>query len=160
VRTIHLSIHLERNPRALPADDASIEPAAAIPEIKSEQSAFRLGDKMAIVKKFGEFSNLIARASGRPVAFAAAILLTTIWLIMGPIFDFSTSWQLIANTTTSVITFLMVFVIQTSQNRDTAAIQAKLDELIRATEGHPALVGIEEHTQDEIAQIKEERSQT
>jgi low affinity Fe/Cu permease len=141
---------------------AAFELKAAISESTLEQSAFRLGSgiKMTIMKKFAEFSDFIARASGRPVAFASAILLTTIWLIMGPILDFSTSWQLMANTTTSVITFLMVFVIQNSQNRDTAAIQAKLDELIRATEGHPALVGIEERTQDEIAQIKEERSQT
>jgi low affinity Fe/Cu permease len=93
------------------------------------------------------------------MVFAAAAIVTASWLLTGPIFEFSTNWQLIANTNTSVITFLMVFVIQNSQNRDTAAIQAKLDELIRATEGHPALVEIEERTEEKIARIKEERSQ-
>jgi low affinity Fe/Cu permease len=115
---------------------------------------------MSIVKIFTEFADFTARASGRPIVFAAVAVFTAIWLSTGPIFEFSTNWQLFANTSTSVITFLMVFVIQNSQNRDTAAIQAKLDELIRATEGHPALVGIEERTQDEIARIKEERNQS
>jgi low affinity Fe/Cu permease len=112
------------------------------------------------VKAFTEFADFTARASGRLIVFASVATLTAIWLLTGPIFEFSTNWQLIANTCTSAITFLMVFMIQNSQNRDTAAVQAKLDELIRATEGHPTLVGIEERTQDEIARVKAERNQS
>src|ERR1700716_1244162 len=114
---------------------------------------------MPIAKMFAELADSTARASGRPIAFAIVAALTAGWLSVGPGFGFSDKWQLIANTSTSIITFLMVFLIQNSQNRDTAAIQAKLDELIRATEGHEALVAIEERTQDEIDRIKEERKQ-
>ena len=115
---------------------------------------------MSIAESFTEVADFIARASGRPVAFAMAVASTAFWLSAGPVFAFSDTWQLIANTSTSVITFLMVFVIQNSQNRDTAAIQAKLDELIRATEGHEALVGVEDRTQEEIEHIKTERNQS
>jgi low affinity Fe/Cu permease len=80
---------------------------------------------MSIVKTFTEFADFTARASGRPIVFASVATLTVIWLLTGPIFEFSTNWQLIANTCTSVITFLMVFVIQNSQNRDTAACSGK-----------------------------------
>jgi low affinity Fe/Cu permease len=119
------------------------------------------GEKsMSIAETFTEVADFTARASGRPLVFAMVAASTAVWLLTGPIFGFSNTWQLIGNTSTNVITFLMVFVIQNSQNRDTIAIQAKLDELIRATEGHEALVGVEERTQDEIERIKAERNQS
>jgi low affinity Fe/Cu permease len=113
---------------------------------------------MSITEKFAELADFTARAAGRPIVFAVVSFLAIGWVFAGPIFHFSTEWQMLANTSTSIITFLMVFLIQNSQNRDTAAIQAKLDEIIRATEGHPALVGIEERTQDEIERVKDERN--
>ena len=115
---------------------------------------------MSIAETFSAVADYTARVSGRPIVFAMVAASTAVWLLTGPVFGFSDTWQLIANTSTNVITFLMVFVIQNSQNRDTAAVQAKLDELIRATEGHEALVGVEERTQEEIERVKAERNQS
>jgi low affinity Fe/Cu permease len=114
-------------------------------------------ESMTIAEAFTDMADVTARASGRPSVFAIVAISTTVWLLAGPVFGFSEAWQLVANTTTNVITFLMVFVIQNSQNRDSAAIQAKLDELIRATPSHPSLIGVEERTQEEIDRIKSER---
>jgi low affinity Fe/Cu permease len=81
---------------------------------------------------FTRFSNIAAHASGRPLAFLLAALLVVAWLVTGPLFGFSDTWQLVINTGTTIITFLMVFLIQSTQNRDSEAMQIKLDELIRA----------------------------
>ena len=86
-----------------------------------------------IFDRFRAVADRITRAVGSPVALIAAIILILLWAVTGPVFGFSDSWQLVINTTTTIITFLMVFVIQTSQNRDGRAIQVKLDELIRAS---------------------------
>ncbi|MGV3457513.1 low affinity iron permease family protein [Sphingomonas sp.] len=97
----------------------------------------------------------IAALAGQPVAFIVAVLLIIGWGLTGPVFGFSDTWQLIVNTSTTIVTFLMVFLIQNSQNRDAAALQAKLDELIRAVEGaRNEFIGIEHRSDTEIEAIR------
>jgi low affinity Fe/Cu permease len=99
---------------------------------------------------------MMARAAGRPTAFFLAILAIVVWAILGPIFHFSDTWQLVINTATTIVTFLMVFVIQNTQNRDSEAMQLKLDELIRATKGcHNAVLDIEELSEEELDRLKQ-----
>ncbi len=106
---------------------------------------------------FQRISAKTAEWFGSPVAFVAAIFLLIVWAITGPVLHFSDTWQLIANTATNIITFIMVFIIQNSQNRDTRALHLKLDELIRATEGtRNAMVNLEDLTDEQIERLKEE----
>jgi low affinity Fe/Cu permease len=108
-------------------------------------------------RAFADVATTIDQLSGRPLTFCIALLIIAAWALSGPLFNFSDTWQLIINTSTTIITFLMVFVIQNTQNRDGAAIQAKLDELIRVSAARNTLIGIETLTQDEIADIRATR---
>ena len=118
---------------------------------------------MAIARTFTDFSAAVARAAGKPATFATSLLLIVVWAITGPLFHFSDTWQLIINTGTTIVTFLMVFLIQNTQNRDGAAIQAKLDELIRASAAQNAYIGIEHLTEEELDGLRarcEERARS
>src|SRR5438270_2496599 len=106
---------------------------------------------------FTRFTKWTAKATGKPLAFTVAVFVIAAWAITGPIFGFSDTWQLIINTATTVITFLMVFLIQSTQNRDSEAIQVKLDELIRSIRGaHTALLNLEELEEEELDEIHAE----
>ncbi len=104
---------------------------------------------------FGRFAQRTAHAMGRPGTFVIALLVVLVWAITGPIFEFHDTWQLVINTGTTIVTFLMVFLIQNTQNRESLALQLKLDELIRATQGaHNALLDLEELTEDDLNRIR------
>src|SRR5438477_4187313 len=106
---------------------------------------------------FTRFAKWTAKATGRPLTFALAVLVILIWGVTGPLFGFSDTWQLVINTGTTIITFLMVFLIQSTQNRDSEAIQVKLDELIRLSKGgHNALLDLEELEDRELDAIRAE----
>lgn len=96
-------------------------------------------------KRFDQMAATVTKATGSPLAFVLAVLTVVVWAVLGPAFHFSDTWQLVCNTATTVITYLMVFVIQAAANRDIAAIQAKLDEVLRAIpEARNELMGIEQ----------------
>jgi low affinity Fe/Cu permease len=107
-----------------------------------------------MIKAFTAFANVVSRWTGRPLAFVICVALVVIWAASGPMFGFSDTWQLVINTSTTIITFLMVFLIQNTQNRDNAALQAKLDELIRSQpKADNSFIGIEHLTDEELERI-------
>jgi low affinity Fe/Cu permease len=110
----------------------------------------------AMDRFFTAAATRIAALAGQPAAFITAVALILIWGATGPLFDYSDTWQLVVNTATTIVTFLMVFLIQNSQNRDAAAMQAKLDELIRAVEGaRNEFIGIEHLTDRQVEAIRQ-----
>jgi len=105
--------------------------------------------------RFARFATRTAGAAGHPAAFAGACAVILGWALSGPLFDFSDTWQLVINTGTTIITFLMVFLIQNTQNRDSKAMQLKLDELIRSTQGaHNALLDLEQLSEHDLEKIR------
>ena len=107
---------------------------------------------------FTRFATGASRATGRPATFVLAVAVVVVWAVTGPMFGFSDTWQLVINTGTTIITFLMVFLIQNSQNRDSAALQAKLDELLRAVSNarESKFIGVEHLTDEEIEELRSE----
>jgi low affinity Fe/Cu permease len=104
---------------------------------------------------FARLATATARAMGHPTAFVIAVVVILAWALTGPFFRFSDTWQLVINTATTIVTFLMVFLIQNTQNRESASVQLKLDELIRAVQGaHIALLDLEELTEEDLDRVR------
>lgn len=110
---------------------------------------------MALSDGFEHAATKVSQLAGRPLTFAVCCIVVLIWAVMGPVFGYSDTWQLIINTGTTIVTFLMVFLIQNTQNRDSVAIQTKLDELIRAGDARNRFVGIERLTEEELQDLRE-----
>jgi low affinity Fe/Cu permease len=121
------------------------EKSEEIPEKKVESNFSRF---------FNKFSTIITKATGSPYAFITAIVIVVVWGITGPLFHFSDTWQLVINTGTTIVTFLMVFIIQHSQNKDTIALQLKLNELIAASRASNKLISVEDLTDEELEVMK------
>lgn len=108
-----------------------------------------------MIYQFNRFAKWMAHVTGQPISFGIAVLVILTWLVTGPIFGFNDTWQLVINTATTIVTFLMVFLIQNTQSRDSRAMQVKLDELVRALDGaHNALLDLEELTEDDLIAIQ------
>jgi low affinity Fe/Cu permease len=107
-----------------------------------------------LTKAFATFASAIASAAGSPAAFTLAVLSLVAWALCGPMFNYSEAWQLVINTGTTIVTFMMVFVIQNSQNRDSMAIQIKLDELIRASGAKNSMIDLEGLSEEELAELR------
>jgi low affinity Fe/Cu permease len=111
-------------------------------------------------RAFTQFASPVSKITGRPATFIACCAFVVAWALTGPVFGFSDTWQLVINTSTTIVTFLMVFLIQNTQNRDNAAIQAKLDEIIRTGDSDNKFIGIEHLSDEELEAILEEVEQS
>jgi low affinity Fe/Cu permease len=112
------------------------------------------------MKMFTHFARSMSRMLGHPIAFGVAVLVIVVWAIIGPLFHFSDTWQLVINTGTTIVTFLMVFLIQNSQNRDSEAVQLKLDELIRAMKSADnSILDTENLTEQDLKQLQDHYAQ-
>ena len=121
----------------------------------SSRTGSKKGKKHSLAKFFNDFSTKVTHIAGSPISFILAFVIIIVWGITGPIFKFSDTWQLVINTGTTIITFLMVFIIQQTQNKDTLALQLKLNELIAANEkASNRLVDIEDLTEEELEVLK------
>lgn len=107
----------------------------------------------AMNRHFAHFATATARITGHPITFLLCVLLVLVWALSGPFFHYSETWQLVINTGTTIITFLMVFLIQNTQNRDGTALQTKLDELIRSSDAENEFMGIENLTDEELLRL-------
>jgi len=105
---------------------------------------------------FSSLAQLVSTAAGRPHTFIGALIIITVWAMTGPLFHYSDTWQLIINTGTTIVTFLMVFLIQATQNRDALAIQAKLDELIRSSAASNEFAGVDQLSEEELRALREQ----
>ena len=135
--------HVHRNRRPAPAFVPKFAAAAA----ERHEPGMRGYD---VERLFTKAANRVAHWAGMPATFIVCCAVIVVWAVSGPLFGFSDTWQLIINTGTTIITFLMVFLIQNTQNRDGAAVQAKLDELVRVGRGHNHFIGIEHLTESEV----------
>lgn len=130
------------------------------PSSKRTSPAREDGHGNAVSRFFDHFAAHVTKWAGSPVAFGAALIAVVAWGLSGPAFGYSETWQLVINTGTTIVTVLMVFLIQSSQNRDTAAIQLKLDELIRATEkAHDSLIDLEQMDVAELERVRHQFEQ-
>ncbi|MFO1168888.1 MAG: low affinity iron permease family protein [Rhodoblastus sp.] len=133
------------------------ETAPPSPETQARSDALADTESRGYSFGFARFSALVSALAGRPLTFGLALAIVVVWGLSGPFFHYSDTWQLVINTGTTIVTFLMVFVIQNAQNRDAMAIQVKLDELICATQdARDKLVGIENLDDVVVAQLKSE----
>src|SRR3954470_11106805 len=139
-----------RHPRAAPGRNPGRSRRLSLQSEASSQA-----DPMWFTKIFTELASHVAHATGKPITFLLCVLTIIIWAVSGPYFGFSDTWQLIINTGTTIVTFLMVFLIQNTQNRDGAAIQAKLDELIRTSAAQNRYIGIEGLSEEELAELRQ-----
>ncbi len=113
-------------------------------------------ERRSLGRMFDKFSAKVTKITGKPIAFILAFVIIIVWAVTGPVFKFSDTWQLVINTGTTIITFLMVFVIQQSQNKDTLALQIKMNELIAATQGASnRLIDVEDLTPEELEVLKD-----
>lgn len=139
-----------------PADtpESGAEPPKHNCVINGRHNEADMSDKITS-KFFSKFATTIANLSGKPATFVLAVVLVLAWALSGPFFDYSETWQLVINTSTTIITFLMVFVLQNSQNRDGKALQAKLDELILTSQAQNKFVGIEKLDEQQLREMSE-----